>query len=262
MQTLFRPPDPAGARAETPPPVPRQDTPPAPVVEAPVASGTMLVSAEAASEPDPHDDEVLKAVFRQDPPAPKPVEMTPTKVQPDPDSVLEDDVSFVRQARRQAFWHRPVVRFALASVALLLTGVLALQVVVHERDRLASMEPQLKPWLIRLCAPIGCTVDVPRQIESVVIDSSTFNKVRSDAFRLSFTVRNTAGAEVATPAVELTLTDAQDQAVVRRVFLPAEIGADRALSPRGEWNAVINMGLSAAGDGGRVAGYRLLAFYP
>ena len=147
-------------------------------------------------------------------------------------------------------------------MALLLSVLLALQVVVHERDRLAALEPQLKPWLIRLCAGIGCTVGVPRQIDSVVIDSSTFNKVRSDSFRLSFTVRNTAGVEVATPAVELTLTDAQDQAVVRRVLLPAEIGAVTALSPRGEWNAVMNIGVVAQSEGSRVAGYRLLAFYP
>lgn len=268
MQTLVRQGDPVATVFERPEPAPREEPPhqeeppPDPVFEAPVSSGTMLVSAESIPGSDQRDEDALNAVFRPDPMAQQPAESAAAAVQPDPDSILDDDVSFVRQARRQAFWQRPVIRGALVVVALLLSVLLALQVVVHERDRLAALEPQLKPWLISLCAGIGCTVGVPRQIDSVVIDSSTFNKVRSDSFRLSFTVRNTAGVEVATPAVELTLTDAQDQAVARRVLLPAEIGAVTALSPRGEWNAVMNIGVVAQSEGSRVAGYRLLAFYP
>jgi hypothetical protein len=179
-----------------------------------------------------------------------------------PDSILDEDASFVREARRKAYWHRPIVRTALLILALLLMGILALQVVLHERDRLATLEPQLKPWLNRLCAQIGCTVDVLRQIESVVIDSSTFNKLRNDSYRLRFTVRNTAGVKVATPAVELTLTDTLDQAVVRRVFLPGELGAGAALAPKGEWNAAVNISVDAQNESSRVAGYRLLVFYP
>ena len=56
--------------------------------------------------------------------------------------------------------------------------------------------------------------------------------------------------------------DKQDQAVVRRVFLPAELGAGMALAPGGEWNAVVNFAVLAGNEGSRVAGYRLLAFYP
>ena len=199
----------------------------------------------------------------QDDPATQPVVEAPGgTAQPIPDSIPDDDVSFVRKARRKAFWGRPVVRSALGIVAVLLTAILALQVVVHERDRLAAVEPQLRPGLTRLCAQIGCTVEVPRQIESVVIDSSTFNKLHNDSYRLSFTVRNTAGTEVATPALELTLLDKQEQAVVRRVFLPVELGAVAALAPTGEWNAVVNFGVAGGREGGRVVGYRLLAFYP
>lgn len=179
------------------------------------------------------------------------------------DSVIEDDVSFVRQARREALWHRPLVRLALGIVALMLGCLLGLQAALHERDRLAVLEPRLKPWLERFCDVVGCTVAVPRQIESVVIDSSTFNRLRGgDLFRLAFTIRNTSGVEVATPAVELTLTDARDQALVRRVLRPAEVGAEASLAQRGEWNAVLNMAVDADGVDSRIAGYRLLAFYP
>jgi hypothetical protein len=96
----------------------------------------------------------------------------------------------------------------------------------------------------------------------VVIDSSAFSKLRTDVFRLSFTIRNSSGIEVATPAVEVTLTDTQDQVVVRRILLPPEMGAAVVLPPRGEWSAAISLSMDAQGEGARVAGYRLVAFYP
>jgi len=64
------------------------------------------------------------------------------------------------------------------------------------------------------------------------------------------------------PALELTLTDSQDQALVRRVLLPAEIAAPPAISASGEWSGTIALALNANGTTSRVAGYRLLAFYP
>ena len=58
------------------------------------------------------------------------------------------DVSFVRDARRQAFWRRPLVRVLLAFVSVLLMGLLALQLAVQQRDTLAVFEPRLKPALL------------------------------------------------------------------------------------------------------------------
>ncbi len=241
---------------------PLASMPDEPVLEVPVSSGAMLVNPESQFEPsspysdDSPDDDVRRRLEAQ-----RDRDGASAAVISVPDSILDEDVSFVREARRKALWRRPVVRIALATCALLLTGVLVVQVAVHERDRLAALEPELKPWLARLCGQLGCTIAVPRQIESVVIDSSTFNKVRNDVFRLGFTIRNTSGVEVATPALELTLTDTQDQPVLRRVFRPEEAGAGPSLASRGEWNAVLNMSVDANGAG-RVSGYRLLAFYP
>ena len=228
-----------------------------------VASSTLLVSAETPPAPPLEDDDALEAVFRPGPVAAQAV-AAPARASAveDPESVLDEDVSFVREARRQAFWRKPLMRFVLLLAALLLLGGLAAQIGLQERDRLASLEPRLKPWLGMFCELAGCKVDVPRQIESVVIENSSFMRVRSDLFRLGFMIRNTAGVEVATPAVELTLTDTQDRPVLRRVFQPAELGSSVALAPKGEWSAVLNLGVASSGDSGRVAGYRLLAFYP
>src|SRR3989344_1309521 len=103
------------------------------------------------------------------------------------------------------------------------------------------------------CAP-------PRQIADVVIDSSSFNKARGDSYQLALTMKSKASIPLAMPAVELTLTDAQDQPALRRGLFPTDMGAPMELSAGGEGRASVAGIVSTPGAG--VAGYRLLAFYP
>ncbi|MBC7469386.1 MAG: DUF3426 domain-containing protein [Ramlibacter sp.] len=173
-----------------------------------------------------------------------------------------DSVSFVRHARRQAVWRQPLVRVLLVLVMLLLAGLLALQYAVLERDKLAAVQPALRPWLQLLCGPLRCEVRPPRQIDAIVIDSSSFSRLRSDAYRLGFSVRNQAPLPVAMPSIELTLTDSQDQPVLRRVLAPADVGAAATLPAAGESTSSVALAIAANGSGNRIAGYRLLAFYP
>jgi Protein of unknown function (DUF3426)/zinc-ribbon domain len=188
-------------------------------------------------------------------------------------SDVAEDVSFVRDARRQAFWRRPLVRSALSILALLLIGLLALQVAVMQRDSLAAWEPRLKPALQVLCERLACQVGPVRQIEAIVIDSSSFNKVNeSGLYRLSFVLKNTGATAVAMPSLEVTLTDTQDQPVLRRVLSPAQLGAANGMLVAGtEFTGALGLqvaALATASDNAspsmlsRVAGYRLLAFYP
>lgn len=172
------------------------------------------------------------------------------------------DVSFVRQGRRRAFWRRPAVRLMLSLLFLLLAGALAAQLAYQDRDRLALAQPALRPALAMMCDVLDCRLGPPQQIESIVIDSSGFNRLRNDTYRLSFTLRNTARVPVAAPAMELTVTDAQDQTLVRRVLTPAELeAANQAIPASGEWSRSVGVVLTTGGAA-RVAGYRLLAFYP
>lgn len=172
------------------------------------------------------------------------------------------NVSFVRQARRRAFWRRPMVRIFLAFASLLLAALLLVQVAYQDRDRLAQAQPVLRPWLAVMCDALGCTLGPPRQIEAIVIESSGFNRIRNDTYRLAFTLRNTAAIQLAVPALELTITDGQDQTVARRVITPQEMGsADGVIPAGGDWSRAVGLTVSAS-DNARVAGYRLLAFYP
>ena len=181
------------------------------------------------------------------------------------------DVSFVRDARRKAFWRRPVVRLGLVVLGLLLAAGLVLQVAIQQRDQIAALQPALKPFLDAVCDQMHCYVGPLRRIETVVIDSSTFNKMDADSYRLSFSLKNTGTTPVAMPHLEVTLTDMQDQAVVRRVLSPAQFGASSAMLVAGSDFAgfvvmqVLAADTSAAAAAAvplRVAGYRMLAFYP
>ena len=177
------------------------------------------------------------------------------------------DVSFVRDARRQAFWRRPLVRVLLALLTVFLTGLLVLQLAVQQRDTLAIFEPKLKSALEMVCEVLACSVGPVQQIDAIVIDSSSFDKINDAMYRLSFSIKSTAAIAVAMPSLEVTLTDTQDQAVVRRVLTPAQFGmAGSLLAASAEFSGALTLQLTPVEAGSatarRIAGYRLLAFYP
>jgi predicted Zn finger-like uncharacterized protein len=212
----------------------------------------------------------------------------PAREAPDAGSVGEtsaqqaagQDVSFVRDARRQAFWRRPVMRWSLGGAALALLAALLLQVALFQRDALAVRQPGLHGSLQALCGYLGCKIGPLRQIESIVIDSSSFSKLAPDTYRLKVVIKNTGKVALAMPSLELTLTDSQDQAVLRRVLAPGELGAGAAtLGAGGEFSGQLTIAVSnpavapeAAASAPaasprppaplRIAGYRVLAFYP
>ncbi len=177
-------------------------------------------------------------------------------------SLPEDssEPSFVRTARRQAFWRQLEVRASLVLLSLLLVVMLALQVAVHQRNYLAAAQPQWHPFLQTLCAPFQCKVAPYRDISSVVIDSSSFNKLPDDTYQFAVVLKNTSSNALETPAVELTLTNAQEQTVLRRVFTRKDLSAPRTLSAHGDWSTTLKVELDLSGA--PIAGYRVLAFYP
>lgn len=189
------------------------------------------------------------------------------------DSQAFPEVAFVREGQRKDFWTSPLARTVLGAICLALALALMLQWAVRQKDVLAVQAPRLAPWLQAMCRPLGCEVRPLRRIESLVIENSSFSRTGPDAYRLSFTFTNTGDADLEIPALEVTLTDSQDQAVVRRVVMPAEFGATApTLAAYSKLAGALS--LKVAGAGGQsasppaqtgflpVAGYRILAFYP
>lgn len=186
---------------------------------------------------------------------------SPSQPLPAPDTETAPEPSFVRAARRHAFWRRPPVRLALLAGAALLASALLAQIALQQRNFLAAAQPAWRPVLGALCAPLQCSIGAYRDIAAVAIDSSSFNKARGNSYQLALTLTNRSGLAVELPAVELTLTDTNDQPVVRRVLAPKDLHAPATLQKRGEWSGTVQVQLALA-DSARIAGYRVLAFYP
>lgn len=178
------------------------------------------------------------------------------------EEMAEPEPGFVRQARRKAFWHSPGMRVLLSVFVLLLTLVLGLQWVLHERDALAAWQPRLAPVLNQLCSPLGCEVAPVRRIDAIVIDSSALVRRLGNFYSFDLVLKNTAAVPLALPALELSLTDTRDAVIARRVFLPEELPGAPALLPA-QSSVAVSLRLSlAVGEAVPMAGYRALVFYP
>jgi hypothetical protein len=161
-----------------------------------------------------------------------------------------------------SWWNSGAGRKTLLSSCLLLLLTLVLQLLVSERDRLAANAPALRPLLTSACEVWGCTISPLRQIEAIAIDSSTFSTVRPGVYLLKVTLKNGAAIDLATPALELTLTDTQDQPMLRRVVLPAELNGKRPFAAGAELATSLPVSVSAGAIPQKISGYKLLAFYP
>ena len=171
--------------------------------------------------------------------------------------------TFMKQGRKASPWNTPWMRRGLVGLALLLVAGLGLQFTLHERDRLAASVPDLRPALTAMCDVLACQIAPFKQIDSVVIDASSFVKVRGDVYRLNLTLKNTAPVDVAAPAIELTFTDTQDQPMIRNVLSASELGARQGtLVAGGELTTTVSLSVKTTGSSERISGYRLLAFYP
>ncbi|RFO95337.1 hypothetical protein DIC66_19110 [Rhodoferax lacus] len=181
-----------------------------------------------------------------------------------PSQVPPDDPapSFMESANRvpnTGSWLGRKALFALCSVLGLL---LVVQVLFLERDRIAAASPALHPLLLAGCELLACTVSAPRDIESIAIDSSAFTSVRPGVYLLHATLKNSAATALATPALEITLTDTQDKPVLRRVLMPGELSDKASMSAGAELVTTLPVSVKPGATPEKIAGYKLLAFYP
>lgn len=200
-------------------------------------------------------------------PLPQPVQAAAGEAEPQLQSLPQPEsiappVSFVRQAQRRAFWRQGWVRGALGVLALLLSLGLVGQAAVVERNRLAALLPAAKPGLEALCQLVGYDVEPWRDAAALAVDSSALVRLDDGRYRFEVTLKNTALHAVATPAVELSLTNASDDVVLRRVILAADWGhVSPVLSPLSLQALTVELLLQDAAAL-RMAGYRALVFYP
>ena len=136
--------------------------------------------------------------------------------------------------------------------------VLLLQVVFVQRNWLVAQEPALRPLLSALCA---CEVTWPREPEAVLIESSSFTENPQGGYTVQLRLKNTQHHPVAMPALELSLTDLQDQVLVRRVFTAEELSGKDHVQALRDVRSTLNFDLDDKVSK-RVTGFRAFVFYP
>ncbi len=154
--------------------------------------------------------------------------------------------------------------FYVAAILLLVAG-LGAQALLQFHDSLAARAPGLRPALATACRWLSCTIRPLRDPKALSIEGSDLqaDPAHRGLLILTATVRNRSGYALAYPNLELTLTDASDQVVVRRAFAPSEYlagGADRDAGIPGNHEQLIRLFIDASST--NQAGYRVYLFYP
>jgi predicted Zn finger-like uncharacterized protein len=181
----------------------------------------------------------------------------PQLVRPEPAaSLYEWEFRMPESPRRTVLW---------AVLAPLLSIVLAGQAAYAFRTELMVLLPQTSSYYMRLCESFGCAIGLPKLSNYLHIEASDLKAVdpsHSNEIELLVSVRNRAPIDLAYPAFELTLTNSLEQAIARRVFLPAEYLPSAAQA--GGLKAGTELPIRLFLDTGvlRAAGYRLYMFYP
>ena len=139
------------------------------------------------------------------------------------------------------------------------------QALFHFRDAIAAHWPKSKPVLIKLCAAAGCQVRALQDVTALSIESSDLqaDPAHKGLLILSATIRNRAPFPLAYPYIELTLSDMQEQPVVRRAFAPGEYISGAADPDSGiAGNAELPVKLFIDASATTQAGYQVYLFYP
>jgi len=107
---------------------------------------------------------------------------------------------------------------------LLLALVLSMQLAYAFRAQLSRNYPGLRPVLESLCAAAGCKVPWVNDEAALRLEDSEMLEVpgKPGQIALQARIRNLASSAQEYPHLELTLTDINGQAAIRRVLRPAD----------------------------------------
>ena len=121
--------------------------------------------------------------------------------------------------------------------------------------------PAAHEWVQSQCAQWQCQMDWPQGLGSVMIERAHFEPDGEGHHRLQIQLSNRASHPVATPWVDLSLTDGDDRVVIRRALAPEEMGLPRHLTPGADAVSSVHWRVDSDVED-RLSGYRAEIFYP
>lgn len=178
------------------------------------------------------------------------------------DHAEPDEPGFVKRDRqRQKYGKATTIAMSLGS--LLLVAALFGQAITTFRNTLAAAMPPLKPALTAACTALGCKIELPTQIDDLTIEQGELQTLSETAFSFATLLRNQSATAQAWPSIELTLDDANDKRILRRVFTPrdylnADVALDKGFAPHTEQAVKLYFELHDL----KASGYHIAVFYP
>jgi predicted Zn finger-like uncharacterized protein len=173
--------------------------------------------------------------------------------------VIEDlttDVRFSKPKTKTNYW--------LIFFSLLLALLAGVQTIYAMRTQIAAEHPQFKPLLLQACAALQCDIALPKNLDLISIDDSDMqeDEDHENVIKFSSLLMNNANYAQAYPTIELTLTAADDQPVLRRLIKPNEYlkaNTDLAAGIAAREEVRVNLAINVKDLA--VAGYRVLVVY-
>lgn len=152
----------------------------------------------------------------------------------------------------------------LVLLGLLLIVLAALQAIYFFRSKIAAEYPQFKPYLTQACASLQCNIALPANLALFTIDDSDMQESEQyqNVINFSSALINNANFTQAYPNIELTLTNIDDQPVLRRQIKPSEYLATSTnveAGMAGKAELRVKLAISVADIS--VAGYRVQLTY-
>ena len=152
----------------------------------------------------------------------------------------------------------------ISLLGLLLLILALLQTLYFFRTQIAAQYPQFKPYLLQACQALNCEIKLAQNLNLLTIDDSDMQESDDyeDVISFSSVLINNANYVQDYPNIELTLTDTQDQPVLRKLVTPKEyltknIQVEAGMDARQELR--LNLVIDASEL--TVAGYRVLLVY-
>jgi predicted Zn finger-like uncharacterized protein len=173
------------------------------------------------------------------------------------------NVDAIFASKRQANKPRQY-SFLIKLISFLLIIVAALQATYFLRHAIARQFPVIKPLLERACTPLKCTIDLSKDLDLITIGDSDMQEddTYQSVIKFSSSIKNNARYPQAYPNIELTLTDSDDRAVIKKLITPKSYleSTDKikyGLAPQ----ETAALALSLYVTDPSVASYRILLFY-